>query len=135
MHLADAFIQSIQVIHFFCQQYVYYIILYIMCSILLCSRHVFYVAAHIFMKICVIIFGVVINTLEDVLDCEYNQLKGFLLLYSQYSIKHILDYYLSLFSGIHTAVQKFGISKICNVSYAHQGCIYLIKNTENKLML
>ncbi len=101
----------------------------------MCSRYVFYVAAHIFMKICVIIFGVVINTHEDVLDCEYNQLKGFLLLYLQYSIKHILDYYLSLFSGIHTAVQKFGISKICNVSYAHQGCIYLIKNTENKLML
>ncbi len=86
------------------------------------------------MKICVIVFFV-INTLEDVLDCEYNQLKGFLLLYSQYSIKRILDYYLSLFSGIYTAVQKFGITKIFNVSYAHQGCIYLIKNTEKKLML
>ncbi len=32
---------------------------------------------------------------------------------------------------IYTAVQKFGISKIFNgVSDAHQGCIYLIKNTE-----
>ncbi len=36
---------------------------------------------------------------------------------------------LKLFT--YTAVQKFGISKIFNgVSYAHQGCIYLIKNTE-----
>ncbi len=103
MHLADAFIQSIQAIKFFCQQYVYYIILYIMCSILLCSRYVFYVAAHIFMKICVIIFGVVINTLEDVLDCEYNQLKGFLLLYSQYSIKHILFVFVMFLMLIRAA--------------------------------
>ncbi len=33
---------------------------------------------------------------------------------------------------IYTAAQKFGISKICNVPSAHQGCIYLIKNTEEK---
>ncbi len=32
---------------------------------------------------------------------------------------------------MYTAIQKFGISKIFNVSYA-QGCIYLIKNTEKK---
>ncbi len=35
------------------------------------------------------------------------------------------------------AVQKFGINKIFNVfkevSYAHQSCIYFIKNTEEKL--
>ncbi len=33
-------------------------------------------------------------------------------------------------------VQKIGISKIFKeVSYAHQCCIYLIKNTENLLIL
>ncbi len=35
--------------------------------------------------------------------------------------------------NVYTAVQKFGISKIFSVfwvSYAHQGCIYLIKITE-----
>ncbi len=33
----------------------------------------------------------------------------------------------------YTAAQKFGISKIFKgVSSAHQGCIYLIKNTEKK---
>ncbi len=34
-------------------------------------------------------------------------------------------------TDLYTAVQKYGISKMFNgVSYAHQGCIYLIKNTE-----
>ncbi len=32
------------------------------------------------------------------------------------------------------AVQKFVISRIFYVSTAHQGCIYLIKNTENVLI-
>ncbi len=29
---------------------------------------------------------------------------------------------------INTANQKFGVSKIFSLSYAHQGCNYLIKN-------
>ncbi len=37
---------------------------------------------------------------------------------------------------IYTTVEKFWISKTCDVfkevSYAHLGCIYLIKNTEKK---
>ncbi len=37
-------------------------------------------------------------------------------------------------ASYYTAVQKFEISKIFHVfngvSYAHQGCIYFIKNTE-----
>ncbi len=35
---------------------------------------------------------------------------------------------------MYTAIQKFGISKIFNVSYA-QGCIYLIKNTEKNSII
>ncbi len=36
---------------------------------------------------------------------------------------------------MYTAIQKLGISKIFNVFYAHQGCIYLIKNTEKTVIL
>ncbi len=32
----------------------------------------------------------------------------------------------------YTAIQRFGISKIFNVSFAHQGCIYLIKKYREK---
>ncbi len=36
---------------------------------------------------------------------------------------------------VHTAIHKFGMSKIFDVfkgiSYAYQGCIYLIKTIEN----
>ncbi len=35
---------------------------------------------------------------------------------------------------MYTAIQKFGISKIFNVSYA-QGCIYLIKNASNSIIV
>ncbi len=47
-----------------------------------------------------------------------------------------LSFYGGLFAQIYTAVQKFGIRKNFNifkeVSSAHQGCIYLIKNTEKQ---
>ncbi len=51
-------------------------------------------------------------------------------------------YYYTLYYiifSIYTAAHKFGISKILNVfkevSSAHQGCIYSIKNTEKTVIL
>ncbi len=46
-------------------------------------------------------------------------------------VKILSNFDQKYFTFQELIIQKFGISKIFNVvSYAHQGCIYVIKNTE-----
>ncbi len=44
-------------------------------------------------------------------------------------------YFMFNYSTVTYTIQKFGVSKIFEVSYVHQDCIYLIQNTVKKVII